>query len=96
MSASPTAVDAVDVVVDVVVVGYGPAGAAAALGAHAAGPRCSRPAAGAVPVVPAFPAGRSIEYRVVSGGDGRRGAQLWQRLDDAVRGRDIAVRFGTA
>ncbi len=162
MSASPTAVDAVDVVV----VGYGPAGAAAALGAHAAGaavlvleagghgggnalysggflfdvpgdacvphldalcfgrtnhhvlaayadglhglagwlaeigaaterfdpPLIRLPAP--FPSWPAFPAGRSIEYRVVSGGDGRRGAQLWQRLDDAVRERDITVRFG--
>jgi succinate dehydrogenase/fumarate reductase flavoprotein subunit len=153
--------------VDVVVIGYGPAGAAAALGAHAAGADVlvlesgghgggnalysggflfDVPGAAGVahldalcfgrtdrdvlvayadglhdlagwlagigaaterfepppfrlpapfPSWPAFPGGASIEYRVVSGGDGRRGAQLWQRLDDAVREREITVRFGT-
>ena len=46
------------------------------------------------PSWPAFPAGNAIEYHVVSGGDGRRGAQLWSRLDAAVRERAITVRFG--
>ncbi|MCW2995625.1 MAG: FAD-binding protein [Conexibacter sp.] len=43
------------------------------------------------PSWPHFPAGHEIAYRVVSGGEGRRGLALWDALDAAVRERDVAV-----
>jgi succinate dehydrogenase/fumarate reductase flavoprotein subunit len=48
------------------------------------------------PSWPSFPGGPTIEYRVVAGGTGRRGEQLWTRLDEAVRARQINVVFGPA
>jgi succinate dehydrogenase/fumarate reductase flavoprotein subunit len=46
---------------------------------------------------PSWPlgAGRHIGYRVVAGGDGRRGEALWSLLDAAVRDRNIPVQFDT-
>lgn len=49
----------------------------------------------AFPSWPHFPAGSSMEYRVASGGDGRRGERLWQLLAAAVAARDIPVRYST-
>ena len=48
------------------------------------------------PSWPHLDSGRHINYRVVAGGDGRRGEALWSLLDAAVRSRDIPVRFDTA
>jgi succinate dehydrogenase/fumarate reductase flavoprotein subunit len=48
------------------------------------------------PSWPSFPAGRSIAYAVVGGGEGRRGEALWRVLDAAVRARGIRVDLGTA
>ena len=48
------------------------------------------------PSWPHFPAGKTIRYRTVAGGTGRRGEALWDLLDAAVRARDIPVRFGAA
>jgi succinate dehydrogenase/fumarate reductase flavoprotein subunit len=47
------------------------------------------------PSWPNTAAGAQIRYRVVGGGDGRRGEALWGVLDAAVRARDIPVLFGT-
>lgn len=48
------------------------------------------------PSWPHLPGGPTIEYRVVAGGTGRRGAALWHVLDAAVRERGIEVRYQTA
>ncbi len=48
------------------------------------------------PSWPNHEAGRHIKYRVVAGGDGRRGEALWSLLDRAVRERGIPVQFETA
>ena len=48
------------------------------------------------PSWPHLPAGTDIRYRVVAGGDGRRGEALWEALDTAVRRRDVDVRTDTA
>jgi succinate dehydrogenase/fumarate reductase flavoprotein subunit len=48
------------------------------------------------PSWPNSEAGRHIHYRVVAGGDGRRGAALWSLLGAAVRGRSIPVQFETS
>ena len=48
------------------------------------------------PSWPHFPAGKTIRYRTIAGGTGRRGEALWNLLDAAVRARDIPVRFETA
>ncbi|WP_375479012.1 FAD-dependent oxidoreductase [uncultured Jatrophihabitans sp.] len=47
------------------------------------------------PSWPNFPAGKEIEYRVVSGGTGRRGSELWNGLAGAVAERNIPIRFET-
>ncbi|WP_445151271.1 FAD-binding protein [Baekduia sp. Peel2402] len=47
------------------------------------------------PSWPSFPAGKSIRYAVVGGGEGRRGEALWRLLDAAVRERGIAVEYDT-
>ena len=44
------------------------------------------------PAWPSFPAGRDVRYSVVAGGEGRRGAALWDVLEQSVRGRGIPVR----
>jgi succinate dehydrogenase/fumarate reductase flavoprotein subunit len=49
----------------------------------------------ALPAWPHFPAGHDITYSLVAGGEGRRGAALWQVLDAAVRERGIDVRLAT-
>ncbi|HEY1777202.1 MAG TPA: FAD-dependent oxidoreductase [Solirubrobacteraceae bacterium] len=46
------------------------------------------------PSWPAFPAASSISYRVVSGGEGRRGEALWQALASALQTRGVEVRTG--
>ena len=48
------------------------------------------------PSWPHSESGRHIKYRVVAGGDGRRGEALWSLLDAAVRQRGIPVEFSTA
>jgi succinate dehydrogenase/fumarate reductase flavoprotein subunit len=48
------------------------------------------------PSWPHFPAGDRITYRVVSGGEGRRGEALWDRLSAAVADRDIEVAYETS
>jgi succinate dehydrogenase/fumarate reductase flavoprotein subunit len=48
------------------------------------------------PSWPSFPAGESIRYAVVGGGEGRRGEALWRLLDAAVRARGIRVELDTA
>jgi succinate dehydrogenase/fumarate reductase flavoprotein subunit len=48
------------------------------------------------PSWPHTEAGRHINYRVVAGGNGRRGEALWSLLDSAVRGRGIPVQFDTS
>jgi succinate dehydrogenase/fumarate reductase flavoprotein subunit len=45
------------------------------------------------PSWPKLSSGPHVRYRVVGGGDGRRGAALWDVLDAAVRSRGIEVRF---
>ncbi|HET6506089.1 MAG TPA: FAD-binding protein [Baekduia sp.] len=47
------------------------------------------------PSWPSFPAGKSIRYAVVGGGEGRRGEALWRLLDAAVRERGIRVEHET-
>lgn len=47
------------------------------------------------PSWPSFPAGESIRYAVVGGGEGRRGEALWRLLDAAVRERGIRVEHET-
>jgi len=47
------------------------------------------------PSWPLSEAGRHISYRVVAGGDGRRGEALWSLLDAAVRTRGIPVVLET-
>ncbi|MFD2414872.1 FAD-dependent oxidoreductase [Amycolatopsis pigmentata] len=47
------------------------------------------------PAWPHFPGGSSVRYSVVTGGSGRRGEELWKRLESAVGRRGIAVRTGT-
>jgi FAD binding domain len=46
------------------------------------------------PSWPAFPAAASISYRVVAGGEGRRGEALWRALAAALRTRGVEVRTG--
>jgi succinate dehydrogenase/fumarate reductase flavoprotein subunit len=48
------------------------------------------------PSWPHFPAGDRIAYRVVTGGEGRRGEALWERLSAAVAERGIEVAYETA
>ena len=48
------------------------------------------------PSWPHLEAGRHIRYRVVAGGDGRRGEALWSVLHAAVSARNIPVHFDTA
>lgn len=50
----------------------------------------------ALPCWPHFPAGDRIVYRTVAGGEGRRGEELWARLDAAVASREIEVAYETA
>jgi succinate dehydrogenase/fumarate reductase flavoprotein subunit len=45
------------------------------------------------PSWPHFPAGEEITYRVVSGGEGRRGEALWRELSAAVAERDIEIAY---
>jgi succinate dehydrogenase/fumarate reductase flavoprotein subunit len=48
------------------------------------------------PSWPHFPAGDEIAYRVVSGGEGRRGEALWRDLSAAVAERDIEIAYETS
>ena len=50
----------------------------------------------AFPSWPSFPAGDGIRYKVVGGGEGRRGEALWRVLDAAVRERGIRIEFNSA
>ncbi len=61
---------------------------------HVFSPRTGRLPA-SFPSWPSFPGGASITYRVVSGGEGRRGAALWRQLDAAVSERNVPVRCRT-
>ncbi|MFT3864341.1 MAG: FAD-binding protein [Solirubrobacterales bacterium] len=47
------------------------------------------------PSWPHFPAADQITYRVVSGGEGRRGEALWDALAKAVAERDIEIAYET-
>ncbi|HEX4033045.1 MAG TPA: FAD-dependent oxidoreductase [Solirubrobacteraceae bacterium] len=46
------------------------------------------------PSWPSLPAGDTIGYRVIAGGEGRRGEALWQVLESALRERAIELRTG--
>jgi len=48
------------------------------------------------PSWPHFPAADQITYRVVSGGEGRRGEALWDALAAAVAERDIEIAYESA
>jgi succinate dehydrogenase/fumarate reductase flavoprotein subunit len=48
------------------------------------------------PSWPHFPAGERISYRVVAGGEGRRGEALWDALAAAVDERGIEIAYETA
>lgn len=49
----------------------------------------------AFPSWPHFPAGERISYRVVAGGEGRRGEALWEALAAAVAERGIEIAYET-